>query len=163
VQPAGSVTVSVSNGANPPLTASATVNVVASGQVTATAHPLVALYTITPPTGATVSIQFGTDTTYGLTTWSQPAAGGGMPLGTFVAGMRAQTLYHMRAVVKMSDGSEFDDSDHTFTTGAIPNKVSPTITVTTPNGMAPQPGVEMLDLLPQNGTPAPVIVTDMMG
>ena len=34
--------------------------------------------------------------------------------------MRLNTPYHMRAVLKFADGSEFDDVDHTFTTGDIP-------------------------------------------
>src|SRR5271169_4451729 len=55
---------------NPALAASAMVTVVGTGQVASTANPQVALYTIAPPVAATVSIQFGTDTTYGLTTWT---------------------------------------------------------------------------------------------
>lgn len=160
-QPSAPVTVTVSASNNPSRNASATVTVVAPGQVTGTVHPLVALYTIAPPVNATVAIQFGTDTTYGLTTWTQPAAGNGASLAMLVAGMRANTVYHMRAVLHMPDGTQLNDNDHTFTTGAmIATQSNPTITVTTPNGMVPQSGVEMLDMI---NVALPVEATDMQG
>ena len=160
MQPAMPVTVTATSSTRADLTASATVTVVASGQVTKTAQPQVALYTIAPPVAAAVSIQFGTDTTYGLTTWSQTAAGGAAPLGMFVAGMRADTVYHMRAVLQMPDGMQLQDIDHTFTTGSLPADVTPLITVSSPNGMTPQSGVEVYDLLSAN---TPVAVTDTAG
>src|SRR5208283_3896549 len=52
--------------------ASAKVNVVAPGQVATTANSQVASYAIALAAPGTVSVQFGTDTTYGLTTWTQP-------------------------------------------------------------------------------------------
>jgi hypothetical protein len=51
--------------------ASATVNVVVPGLVTATANVQVAQYTVAPAAG-NVFVQFGQDTNYGLTTWTQP-------------------------------------------------------------------------------------------
>ena len=54
---------------------------------------------------------------------------------------------HMRAVVQFSDGTEFTDSDHLFTTGAIDPAQAPTITASTSPGMTPQSGVELLDLV----------------
>ena len=117
---------------------SATVTVVAPGQVAGTTHPQIALYTIAPPVSAMVAVQFGTDTTYGLTTWTQPAAGNGASLGVFVAGMKPNTLYHMRGVLQMPDGSQLNDNDLTFTTGSIPATAAPVIAVTNPNGMVPQ-------------------------
>ena len=66
-------TVTATETSDPVLTASAMVTVVGTGQVASTANPQVALYTIAPPVAANVSIQFGTDTTYGLTTWTQQA------------------------------------------------------------------------------------------
>lgn len=62
--------VTATNTSAPALTASAMVTVVGSGQVASTANPQVALYTIAPPVAAAVSIEFGADTTYGLTTWT---------------------------------------------------------------------------------------------
>jgi hypothetical protein len=160
-QPSAPVTVTVSNSTRPSRVASASVTVIAPGQVTSTVHPLVALYTIAPSVNATVAIQFGTDTSYGLTTWTQPAAGNAAPLGMLVAGMRANTLYHMRAVLHMPDGSQLNDNDHTFTTGALPAAQSNlTITVTNPNGMVPQSGVEMLDMI---NVALQVEATDMQG
>ncbi len=127
--------------------ASATVKVVAPGQVTATANVQVAQYTIAPPAAANVSVQFGIDTNYGLTTWTQPAPTGGGAVSLFVAGMKLNTLYHLRGVVAFGDGTQFTDADQTFTTGSLPAAQLPSITATTTPGMTPQGGVEMLDLI----------------
>ena len=126
---------------------SALVTIVAAGVVTPTANVQVATYTITTPSTANVNIQFGTDTSYGLTTWQQPSASGGGAVSIFVAGMKLNTLYHMRAVLKFSDGSEFDDSDHTFQTGDLPVANLPSISTSTTSGATPQSGVELLDLV----------------
>jgi arylsulfate sulfotransferase len=126
--------------------ASSAITVLAPGQVTATNNPQVALYTLTPPPATNVFIQFGTDTSYKLKTWTQPAPTLGS-MSFFVAGMLASTEYHMRAVVEAADGSIVADLDHTFTTGAITAAVPPSLTATTAPGMTPQPGIEMLDLL----------------
>ncbi|MGH9699074.1 MAG: hypothetical protein ACRD52_06370, partial [Candidatus Acidiferrales bacterium] len=160
MQPATTVSVTATSSVRSDLAASATVTVVSPGQVTKTAQLQVAAYTIAPPVAANVSIQFGTDTTYGLSTWSQTSAGAGAPLSIFVAGMRANTVYHMRAVLQMPDGSQVDDLDHTFTTGDLPADVTPLITASSPNGMTPQPGVEMYDLLSAD---IPVVATDTAG
>ncbi len=159
-QPTLPFTISVSSPSLPSIAAVATVTVVAPGQVTGTANPQVALYTIAPPVPAQVAIQFGPDITYGLTTWNQAAVGGAVPLGTLVAGMKANSVYHMRAVLKMPDGSTLNDFDQTFATGAVVGN-TPQPTVTIPNGMTPQPGVEMLDFIEAAG--APVVVTDLSG
>jgi arylsulfate sulfotransferase len=144
--------------------ASATVGVVANGVVTSTANVQVASYTITPPATANVSIQFGPDTTYGLSTWQQPSASGGGAVTILVAGMKMNTAYHMRANVVFADGTKFNDIDHTFTTGTIPAANLPAITVTTPTaGANPQPGVELLDLLGVTGPAMNGVVTDLQG
>jgi hypothetical protein len=130
--------------------------------VSATLNPQVATYTIAPPVVAGVSVQFGTDTTYGLTTSVQQSGGNATALGILVAGMVANTVYHMRAALQLPDGSTLYDADHTFTTGSLPKGNLPQITVSTPNGLTPQPGVEMLNLLDQGAVP-PVIATDLQG
>jgi arylsulfate sulfotransferase len=135
--------------------------VVAPGQVSATANVQVAVYKIAPPTAGNVSVQFGLDTNYGLTTWTQPAPRGGGAVSVFVAGMKGNTLYHMRGVVQFSDGSQFMDADQTFTTGALPAAQLPAITATTTAGMTPQSGVELLDLV--EGATSPLLVTDLGG
>src|SRR5271154_7020797 len=128
--------------------ASATVYVVPPGMVSATGNTLVAAYSITPPSAAEVSIQFGLDTTYGRTTSTQPTPQGGGQVSEFVAGMLATTLYHMQAIVTFADGTQYLDADQTFTTGAIPADHLKTVesAATTP-GMTPQPGIELLDLV----------------
>jgi arylsulfate sulfotransferase len=140
--------------------ASATVNVVSPGQVAATANVQVATYNVSPAAPGNVSVQFGTDTNYGLTTWTQPVPTGGGPVSLFVAGMKGNTLYHMRGVVQFPDGSQYMDPDLTFTTGAYPSAQVPVVTATTTAGMTPQSGVELLDIIT---TTFPVLVSDLDG
>ena len=144
-------------------TASATVNVVAPGKVTSTSNPQVASYAISPAAAGNVSVQFGTDTNYGLTTWTQPVPTGGGAVSLFVAGMKASTPYHVRGVVAFADGSQYMDGDTVFTTGAVPTTQLPTITVTTTPGTTPQSGVELLDILGGSATIVPVAVSDLQG
>ncbi|HEX5421904.1 MAG TPA: aryl-sulfate sulfotransferase, partial [Candidatus Acidoferrales bacterium] len=144
--------------------ASAKVNIIAPGTVATTNNPQVALYTINPPSEAKVSIQFGTSTSYGLTTWTQSTPTGSGPVSIYVAGMRANTAYHMSAVMQFSGGAAVTDADHTFTTGALPTAELPNVTASTTAGMTPQSGVELLDLLAttQNNAVS-VAVTDLQG
>ncbi|HEY2460737.1 MAG TPA: aryl-sulfate sulfotransferase [Candidatus Acidoferrum sp.] len=155
------VTISATSMQDATKSAAATARVVAPGSVAPTANPQVALFTISPPDDANVSVQFGTDTTYGLTTWTQPTTQAGAAVSLFVAGMRASTLYHMRGVVQFSDGTQFMDADRTFTTAALPAAKIPTITATTTPGMTPQPGIEILDIT--TTTQFPVAATDLSG
>jgi arylsulfate sulfotransferase len=141
--------------------ASVTVNIIAPGTVTSTNNPQVALYSISPPSDAKVSVQFGTGTGYGLTTWTQSTPSGGGPVSIYVAGMRANTLYHMRAVVQFSDGATVNDADHSFTTAALSASILPTITASTGYGMTPQPGVELLDFF--TDSKVPFAITDLAG
>ena len=145
--PSIAVTVTATSGKS---STTAQVYVVAPGTVTPTANPQVAQYTITPPAGANVSIQFGPTTSYGLTTWTQPTPTGGGVVSILVAGMIANSAYHMQAVVQFGGGLNFSDTDHTFTTGT-PALILPTVTATTTAGMTPQSGVELLDLGAQTG------------
>jgi arylsulfate sulfotransferase len=156
-------TVTAASKGDPTKSSSATINVVAPGQVSATANLQVALYTIAPPTAGNVLVQFGLDTNYGLTTWTQTVPTGGGAVSVFVAGMKGNTLYHMRGVVQFSDGSQFMDADQTFTTGALPPAQLPAITATTTAGMTPQSGVELLDLVGDATTASPLVVTDLGG
>ena len=142
-------TVTATSVADTTKSASATVYAVPQGTVAATGNTLVADYSITPPSDAKVSIQFGTDTTYGRATSVQRTPQGGGGVSTLVAGMLATTLYHMQAIVNFSDGTQYLDADQTFTSGTIPpNRIPTNISVTTSQGMTPQSGIEMLDLIP---------------
>ena len=159
------VAVTATSKTDPTKSASALVNVVAPGQVTSTNNVQVAQYTVSPAASANVSVQFGLDTSYGLTTWTQPTPATGRTVSLFVAGMKASTLYHMRGVVQFADGTLFFDADQTFTTGTLPANLVPNLTATTTAGMIPQPGVEMLDLI-NVGTSTgqyPIVVTDLAG
>lgn len=152
-------TVTASSGKS---TVSAQAYVVAPGIVTATANPQVALYTITPPAAANVSIQFGPSASYGLSTWMQAAPAGGGAVSILVAGMLGNTDYHMQAMLQFSGGLNFSDADHTFSTQSVAKDSLPTITATTTAGMTPQSGVELLELGNEVGQ-QDIIVTDLSG
>ncbi|MFZ1971200.1 MAG: aryl-sulfate sulfotransferase [Candidatus Acidiferrales bacterium] len=138
---------------------SAQVFVVAPGTVVSTKNPQVALYTITPPAAASVTVQFGPTNNYGRSTWTQQTPAGGGPVGTFVAGMLANSTYHMQATVNFGNGITFADMDQTFTTETQPAASLPTLAATTTAGQTPQSGVEVLEL----ESKLPVAVTDLAG
>ena len=71
---------------------------------------------MTLPFPGSVTVSFGTDTTYGRQTWTQSTARAGGTVNIFVAGMLANTAYHMQAAVKFQNGTTATDVDHTFTT-----------------------------------------------
>lgn len=127
-----------------------------AGQVTATNNPQVALYTITLPFPGSVSVNFGPDTSYGHTTWTRTRKSAGT-ISIFVAGMLAQSTYHMAATVQFANGITATDTDHTFTTGSLPSGAIRPFSVTTTPGMTPQPGIEVLNAL------SGIFVTDLNG
>ena len=98
------VTVTAASGSASSSSVSAQVFVVAPGAVEPTQNPQVALYTITPPAAANVTVQFGPTTSYGLSTWTQGSPTGGGPVSTFVAGMLANSTYHMQATLQFGGG-----------------------------------------------------------
>src|SRR5215472_6678791 len=102
-----------------------------SGTVAATSNPLVAQYTISTPAQATMSVEFGPDLSYAYITSPQASSSAGGAVTILVAGMKQNTLYHMRGIVTYSDGSIQFDGDHTFQTGTIPPQRIPTMKVTT--------------------------------
>lgn len=134
------------------------------GSVASTGNPLVASYSIPAPQGATVEVQFGASMNYGLNTWTQPAPADGGAVTILVAGMRASTAYHMQALIHLPDGTQVADTDHAFTTGALPAPIS-NITVQQTAGVTPAPGVELLCLLPpaDNRGELAAVVTDLSG
>ena len=112
--------------------------------MTPTDNPLVASYEVTPQSAGLVSVEFGKDTTYGLSTSAQTAVQG-VPVTILVAGMEANTHYHMRATVTKENGEKSVHADHTFLTGSIPANFLPSVTTQTSAGFAPQPGIELVD------------------
>lgn len=97
------------------------------GTVTATAHPLVARYDINAPPGSSVRVDFGPDQTYGRSTWTRPAPDAGGNVSILVAGMKADSSYHIRARVNFADGGTQFDADHVFATGSLPPAGFPTV------------------------------------
>jgi hypothetical protein len=117
-----------------------------NANVSPTANPQVANYTLTLPAGASAIVQFGLETTYGRMTSATPAPAGGGPVSILVAGMLANSPYHMQAQVTTQDtggGSVIYDIDHTFQTGTPDSSINlPTCSATGPA----RPGVELLNL-----------------
>jgi arylsulfate sulfotransferase len=174
--PTGTVTVTMTNSAAGLTTSPAVVSFFSdqnfSGTVSSSNNPLVASYSVPAPLGATVQVQFGTTSSYGLTTWTQPAVATANPTSStpisttvLVAGMRAATIYHMQAMLKLASGRKVLDSDHTFTTGTIPSSALPTLTIPQPALAGAAPGVEMLDIFNQLNTTGllQAVVTDLQG
>jgi arylsulfate sulfotransferase len=82
-----------------------------------------------------------------------------------VAGMRADTTYHMQGIVDLSNGSQLLDTDHTFTTGSIPADRLPNFTSQASGAGTPSPGVELFSLVAINGNPnlLSTVATDLEG
>jgi len=138
--------------------ATAVVAVVNGGQLTSTANNQVVAYSIYLPAPGTVSVEFGSNA---LHTSAQPTPSpyGGM-VHVYVAGMLAQTVYHMHAIVKLANGSTFEDNDHVFMTGSAPRTSAVQISQTASE--LPEPGVELFDtVLPH--TSAQLFATDLQG
>jgi arylsulfate sulfotransferase len=134
-----------------------------AGTVSSSNNPQVGLYTFRAPQGASVQIQFGTSTNYGLTTWAQEAPVGGGTVSILVAGMRASTTYHMQAVVQLPNGQRVVDADHVFTTGDLPAELAPNITVPQAAEAGAAPGVELLDLVTTQQNELVALATDLVG
>jgi arylsulfate sulfotransferase len=125
--------------------------------VTPTSHPLVAKFTITIPAKSAVVVEFGPDTNYGWNTSPVPAPPDGGSVSILVAGMKAQTVYHMRARIQLSKRKWITTPDQTFTTGALPAITFPTLTASTMPGQNPSPGVELVNVIDPIGIS---VVTD---
>jgi hypothetical protein len=128
--------------------------------VTSTANPLVAEYSVNAALRGTVTVEFGETTEYGMST--APVATTVGPVNVLVAGMKANTTYHMRARVDYDNGTSRLDVDHVFTTGNLPKGLIPSYTVTATSGLTPQPGVELVDTL-GSATPSTAFATDVAG
>ena len=150
--------------------ATAVVALLQPGLVQSTANPQVAQYELVLPQSGKVTVQFGTDTRYGLRTWSQatPASSvnAGGPVIVQVAGLRGNTTYHLQALVTLASGDTYRDADRVFTTGApLP---TPPIVISAPSGLAPQSGIELFDSVlfgstPYNPALAQAFATDLEG
>ncbi len=141
--------------------ATATVAVIAPGQLTSTPNPQVVSYSIYLPAPGEASVHFGPNANTGLDTWSQPTPSpyGGM-IVIEVAGMRARTEYHMRANVKLANGIAFQDIEHTFTAGTPPHTAL--VQASTIGGKRPQDGIELFDtMMPPEASQA--FATDLEG
>lgn len=137
--------------------------------VTGTGNALVANYTVSGwGSNQTMSawVEFGTDTSYGRQTSviNSTAIPGGQTVSILVAGMKPETMYHMRAHVTVG-GVTWVDQDKTFMTGSLPTVLpAPGIAVTQPTaGFSPAPGVELLSLVAPNNNMLQTVATDLQG
>lgn len=140
-----------------PLTIGHGADSISEGTVAHTANAQVARYILRPHSAAQVTVEFGPTAAYGLKTWTVSASPD-HPANILVAGMRGNTVYHMRALARFPDGTVVSDVDHSFRTAAYRAKLMPRITVQ--QFGAPQPGVELLD---RNISSYQAIATDLQG
>ena len=143
--------------------APAALYVVPSGVVSPTNNPLVADYAFGAPIGAHVSVEFGPSAGgYPWPTLAQAIPAGGGRLNLLVAGMRANTQYHMRAVIALPNGDTVYDLDHTFETGTIPPNLVPAL-APSPAAGSPNGGLVMMNLLPAYPAVTATMATDTQG
>lgn len=146
--------------------ATAVASVIDPGLIQPTLNPQVVQYSIYLPAPGNVSIEFGPTTGYGLNTWQVPTPSpNGGQVSIYVAGMLAQTLYHMRAQVALQDGATLADTDHSqFASGAPLRTGTPPVTspVTVSGSGTPQPGIEMWNTISPKSD-AEIFATDLMG
>ncbi len=72
----------------------------------------------------------------------------------------------MRATLNFPDGTQFVDSDKTFTTGTLAASTVPKVTVTNPNGLTPSPGILMghlTNFIVSDYSPVTVAALDTQG
>ena len=119
------------------------------GTVSPTNNPQVALYTMKLPFPGRMRVLFGTKKTYGIVTWYRSTDQNNGVISMYVAGMKANTTYHMAASILLNNGIAVTDADHTFKTGPVPASLNLNVTATTAPGMKPQPGIEFTN--PLNG------------
>lgn len=146
--------------------ATAVAAIVNQGVIFPTRNPQVVEYSVYLPAPGKVSVDFGPTDSYGRNTWqvSTPTAYGGQ-VNVLVAGLLAQTTYHMRAQIALSNGAALTDIDHDqfssglpLTTGTPP----PTSAITISNPGTPQPGIELWNtIIPQAQTQ--LFATDLQG
>lgn len=137
------------------------VTILGDGTVTGTIHPLVADYQIYAPEGSTVTVQFGPDWTYSLSTNSHMPPPGGGVVHILVAGMRASSTYQLRAKLTLPDGTIFYDSNRSFTTGDVPTERLPQLAVTKLG--VPANGLEQLTLIGSSYDRLRSLITDIDG
>ena len=77
--------------------------------------------------------------------------------------MRANTTYHMQAIVHLPSGQQVMDADHAFTTGDLPAALIPDISVSQPGGGSVASGVELLDLFEAPKNQLAALATDVDG
>jgi arylsulfate sulfotransferase len=138
--------------------ATAVAAVIPPGQLTPTHNSQVVAYSIYLPAPGTVSVQFGTANQM-TSSQPTPSPNGGM-VHVYVAGMRANSTYHMHAIVTLANGASFSDADHVFKTGPLP--VTSGLKITATGGEAPQPGIEIFDTVIPH-TAAQLFAADLQG
>ncbi|MBA3914938.1 MAG: aryl-sulfate sulfotransferase [Acidobacteriales bacterium] len=132
--------------------------------VSTTQNPLVAQYSVSVSSPATVQVEFGPDDSYGFVTSPQEITDpDGGTANILVAGMKQSSAYHMRA--NITGPASFTDTDHVFNTGAITAVQPQTYTVSRPSNAAPvQSGIEWIhNLVMSPSSKLTAVATDLDG
>ncbi len=141
-------------------------SIIDEGVIFPTKNPQVVEYSVYLPAPGKMSVEFGPTTDYGRNTWqmSTPTPYGGQ-INLLVAGMLAQTTYHMRAQIVLDDGATLTSIDHDqFASGLPLTTGTPPVTspVTITNSGTPQPGIELWNtIIP--ATQTQLFATDLAG
>ena len=70
-------------------------------KLTSGPSPLVALYTVNARAGSSVAVEFGPDANYGFANSATIVPEGESKVTVLVAGMKADSTYHMRAITTL--------------------------------------------------------------
>lgn len=133
-----------------------------AGRLDKTNNPQVALYTISPLSPADVTVHYGQDQHYGFSTGVRHAEGGGAPVQILVAGMQAETRYHIRATIRFSDGTPVRDIDQVFDAGPLPLRMRDwKIRTERLEKARIQPGIELLNS--STGVKSQIALADLDG
>jgi arylsulfate sulfotransferase len=134
--------------------------------LSSTKNPLVAKYSVSIQNGGKARVEFGNDTSYERQTAWYLVPPGGRSVAILVAGMKASTIYHMRAEV-LSGMTSWFDKDRVFATGPLPSTKFPTLVVTRPKSAAlvanENPGVELINLTEPGENMMQAVVADRDG
>jgi hypothetical protein len=131
--------------------------------VSSTRNPLVALYSAPPcAPGRTMEVTFATPGDRAQTT-NRKSCDGFMTMNFLIAGMRAQTTYTMRHVLRNVQGAVVKlGPTAQFTTGAAPPGL-PTVRVVTPPGPTMSVDDDVLLVSPNSDSEGTITATDLDG
>jgi hypothetical protein len=132
--------------------------------VTTTRNPLVALYSAPAcPAGRTLEVSFASSGDTGPQRTNRKTCDGNLTMNFLIAGMRGETTYSMRNVLRNAQGAVIRQGPAIqFTTGAPPPGL-PTVRVVTPPGPNTSLAEDVLLASPNYDAEGTIMATDLEG